>query len=88
MCDVFGGDCLVAKEMSEHRSARVDEDAQVDGEILMGFEREDLAWLFVVVEEAEVGELQVVDWDAVEVGGVEGETDFVYGYVDCVGLGV
>jgi hypothetical protein len=74
--------------MPKHRTAGIDEDAEVDWEILVGFEREDLARLFVVVEEAEVGELQVVDWDAVEVGGVEGETDFVDGHVDCVGLGV
>jgi hypothetical protein len=88
MGDVFVGDCLVAKEMSEHRSAGIDEDAEMNWEILVGFEREDLAGLFVIVEEAEVGELQVVDGDAVEVGGMEGETDFVDSYVECVGPGV
>jgi hypothetical protein len=88
MRDVFVGDRLVAKEMAEHGSAGVDENAEVDWKILVDLEGEDLAGSFVVIEEAQIGEFEVVDGDAVEVGGVEGEADFVNGHIECVGLGV
>ncbi len=42
--EIFVRDCLIATEVSEHRSAGVHENAEADGEILMGFERDDLAW--------------------------------------------
>jgi hypothetical protein len=85
---VFARYGLVPAEISKHGSAGVHEDAEVNGKILMDFEGEDLAGLFVVIEEVEISELQVIYGDAVEVGGVEGETHFVYGYVEGVGLGV
>jgi len=85
MLRVFGGDGLIAEEMRGHGGAGVDEDAGADGEVLLKLEVEDSGGREAVVEEGEVGESEVVDGEAVGVGGVEGEDDFVDGDVEAIG---
>ena len=86
MGEVFVRDRLIPAEISEHRSARVHENAEADGEILVSFERDELVRWFSVVEDAEVFEFEIVHGDAVEVCGVEGEADLVDGDVEGVGI--
>jgi len=85
--DVFVCNGLVAAEVSEHRSAGVHEDAKTDWEILMDFEGDNLPGPLSVVENAQIGEFEVVYWNAMEVGGVKGEANFVHGDVESVGIG-
>jgi len=54
---------------------------------LLELEVEDLGGRVAVVEEGEVGEGEVVDGEAVGVGCVEGEDDFVDGDAEAIGGG-
>ena len=82
---VLRGDGLIAEAMRGHGGAGVDENAGADGEVLLELEVEDLGGRDAVVEEGEVGEAEVVDGEAVCVGCVEGEDDFVDGDVEAIG---
>lgn len=84
LSDVFIRYRLVATEVFEHRSAGVHEDAKTDREVLMCFKGDDLARGFPVVEDTQIVEFEIVDWNAVKVGGVEGEAYLVDGYVEDV----
>lgn len=73
--------------MGGHGATGVDEDASADGEVLLELEVEDGGGRVAVVEESEVGEGEVVDGEAVGVGCVEGEDNFVDGDVEAIGGG-
>ena len=53
----------------------------------MHFKGDDLAWLFSVVDDAQVVEFEIVHGNAVEVGGVKGEAYLIDGDVESVGIG-
>lgn len=80
--NVFVRDCLVATEISQHRSAGVYENAKTDRQILAHLKGDDLTRALSVIEDAQVSELEVVHGDAVEVGCVKGQAHFVDGDVE------
>ena len=58
------------------------------GKFCSKLEVEDFCGRDAVVEQGKVGELEVVDREAVGVGCVEGEDDFVDGNVEAIGRGL
>src|SRR5882757_7906890 len=84
MLCVLGCGPSVALQVSEHGSAGIDENAGADRKALVCLEGEDLARALAVVEQAQVVQGEVVDWQTVPVGGVEDDADLI----DCDGEGV
>jgi len=78
------GDPLFAKQKVAHGVADIDHDPGSDLQVGAPLKREDARGLPAVVEQAEVGELEVIDWETILVDCAEGEVDFV----DADGKGV
>lgn len=83
---VGDGDGLIGRAVLLHGRARVDEDAGADGKVAEGFEEDGATGWVAVVEQAQLVEAEVVDGEAVSIGGVKSDLDLVNGDFEVVGL--